>query len=816
MDPTIRDMPLSIRLFWRTLRGPEGWLAILTVLSIASSVALTTAMEMSSRSAGLQVEQTARAMIGSAKLEISAGSVGVAEHVLDDVRAEQGVLAASPMMSARVFLAEQRLVINVIGLDFLADEQVRPNSVSRHGVQIRDPLLLLAQPNSIVVTQQLLRRLGLEASWQRGESPKLQVRAAGTPAELSVEGILNAGGIAAAFGGQVAVADVYALQKLMNRQGWFDRIDVVPQPGQDVDALASRLSTRLSGVATVRPSTTRSQFFEEVLYVLRIGVFIIAAAGIAVSGLLTYASMMQWVDHQRRQLATLRAVGMGAGRVQRRVFFEASLLASIGTFLGVGGGLLLARPVFARISAFSAFPSGENLVELSARPFTFVLAVVVGLSCALAGSVAPARRAGKRFLVDSLDVDLHTRTVASRAFILPGVLLVLAAASFFHWLFHPPAVFRLAALFASSLAFLISLTPSYPSLLRSTLSWVQQPYPRLANMVGRGLCARPLSFAVAVTAFAGLLAALICTALMLASMEDASDDWINARYPDATFITAGPPLDGERQELLTAETMRAIRATPGVSAIDEQYWFGRTMLFRGEEVPIIAQTMSVVASKGDMTSVGQSPFELAKKLEAGGIAVSVQFAKRFGVNVGDELTLDSSQGPVRLPVEGLFKDFGGTVGLLLMDLRIFDLHWNRAGAWGAVVWIDGEKGPVIDAIRSRVSSQDLFFTDTTELRRLNREQLARLTDVVSAVGGLLALLGGFSVTILLIGVIAERRRDFALLRASGLDRGSLVRLVLADAAVIGVIASLAGFGMGVLCARPWMDILRETYGWVVE
>lgn len=819
MDSDVRDLPLWLRLLWRTLRGPEGWLAILTVLSVGSSVALTTALEMSSRSARLQLERTAQAMTGSAKLEISAGSVGIAEHVLDDVRAEPGVLAASPMISAKVGLADQRFAINVVGLDLLADEQVRPNSVSRHGVQVRDPLRLIAQSNSVVVTERLLDRLGLAAAWGRGETPIVRVRAGGAESVLAVQGLLDPIGIAAAFGGQVAVMDIYALQKLTHREGWFDRIDVVPAPNEEVDALSTRLSSRLQGIATVRRSRLRTQFLDEVLDMMRTWVLVVAGAGVVVSSLLTYASMTQWVDRQRRQLATLRAVGMEAARVQRRVFLEASLLAAIGTAAGVGSGLLLARPVFSAISAYSVFPAGEDLVELAVRPTTFVLAILVGILCGISGSIIPARRAGQRFLLDAVDreVELSSTRPSSATLVAVPLLVLFIVAISSHLLLKTGAVLRLATLFAASLTLMISLTSVYPRVLRAATASFQRFLPQLANMIGRSFCARPLSFAVAMTAFSGLIAALICVDLSLASMEGASDDWVNARYPNATYITAGPPADGERRELLTPETMRAIRDTPGISSVDEQYWYGRTMLFRGEEVPIIVQTMSVVAEHGNITSVGQSPRDLGRSLTQGGVAVSLQFARRFGVSVGEELELDTADGPVSLPVVGLFKDFGGTTGLLVMDIGTFDAHWSRAGAWGAVVWIEGVREAVIESIRARAgASQDLFFTDSGELRRLNREQLAGLTEVVKAVGGLLALLGGFSVTILMVGTIAERRRDFAVLRAAGLYRGALVSLVLADATLFALFASVFGVAISLVCARPSMDIGREAFGWVVE
>src|SRR5258706_1749533 len=104
-------------LLWGRVRSPEGRLAPLTALSIAVSVPLATGLEMSSRSAQLELERTANAMAGAARVEVTAGNVGVAEAVLDEVRAVPGVVAASPLISAKLRLVGQTFVVNAIGVD---------------------------------------------------------------------------------------------------------------------------------------------------------------------------------------------------------------------------------------------------------------------------------------------------------------------------------------------------------------------------------------------------------------------------------------------------------------------------------------------------------------------------------------------------------------------------------------------------------------------------------------------------------------------------------------------------------------------------
>jgi ABC-type lipoprotein release transport system permease subunit len=263
--------------------------------------------------------------------------------------------------------------------------------------------------------------------------------------------------------------------------------------------------------------------------------------------------------------------------------------------------------------------------------------------------------------------------------------------------------------------------------------------------------------------------------------------------------------------------MRLIRATPGVQAVDERYMGMATVLFRGTEVDLVARSMSAVAEFGQISSLGKTSSELARELTNGGVALSIGFAKKFGIHDETEVVLDTSQGPVSFPIKGFFEDFAGSGGSILLDIGTFDSHWKRSGASSAIVWADSLHGDVMEAIRQRVGeSQYLFFADLAAIQSYNRRVIGVFSGALRGIAGFVASLGGFAVAILLLGIVAERRRDFALLRAAGASPWQLTFLVLADATVVGLSASATGLVLGLVCATPTTDVLREMYGWMLE
>ena len=85
---------------------------------------------------------------------------------------------------------------------------------------IDDPLVFLAQPDSLIVTKTFAEERGLKLNSQ------LPMRTMAGERVFTVRGIMKPGGLASAFGGNLAVMDIYAAQKVFGRGRKFDRIDI--------------------------------------------------------------------------------------------------------------------------------------------------------------------------------------------------------------------------------------------------------------------------------------------------------------------------------------------------------------------------------------------------------------------------------------------------------------------------------------------------------------------------------------------------------------------------------------------------------------
>src|SRR5579885_731370 len=81
---------------------------------------------------------------------------------------------------------------------------------------------------------------------------------------FTVRGIMKPGGLTSAFGGNLAIMDVYAAQKVFGRGRRFDRIDLAVKPGARVEDVQHKLAALLGPGFQVESPSARGQEFESI------------------------------------------------------------------------------------------------------------------------------------------------------------------------------------------------------------------------------------------------------------------------------------------------------------------------------------------------------------------------------------------------------------------------------------------------------------------------------------------------------------------------------------------------------------------------
>jgi len=235
--------------------------SVLTTTGIMLGVAVFVGMHTANRSVLRALHRTVDRIAGATQLQVTAGETGFDEEVLERVQGLAEVRVAVPVVEAVVntgLPAQGNLL--VLAVDMTGDRSLRRYDLeSGEEAIIDDPLVFLAQPDSLIVTREFAGRNGLAIG------SRVPMRTMVGERLFTVRGIMKSGGLTSAFGGNLAVMDVYAAQFVFGRGRKFDRIDLALKDGVTLEEGRRAIETLLGPGFQADPPSSRWQQFESVL-----------------------------------------------------------------------------------------------------------------------------------------------------------------------------------------------------------------------------------------------------------------------------------------------------------------------------------------------------------------------------------------------------------------------------------------------------------------------------------------------------------------------------------------------------------------------
>src|SRR5436190_370176 len=383
-----------LRMARRFTRGSAARLA-LTVLAVAWGVALVAGVWLATRAVLRAFVEVIDTMAGRAALEVVAGEGGLfPEGVAATVGTVPGIEAAVPSVKGAAY-ADGGELLTVYGVDLTGDA---PERVYGARLELDDPLVFLARPDSIALARPFAAAHGLAL----GDRFELA-----TPAgrrNFTLRGLLDAEGVARAYGGNVAVMDLFAAEELFTRRGFITGADVVVAPDAAVREVAEVIVALLPAGLRVEAPAQRQADLRRVTDSLGVALQALGLFGLVAAFLLTFNRLSTVFEERAWQLGVLRAVGLRTGAVWRALLGESLLVGAAGVALGIPFGLGLGRllvPVIATASAVA-----NKLVAppaaLAPEPGVLLVAGALGLVTAVLAAVLPAWRSARVAVAETM------------------------------------------------------------------------------------------------------------------------------------------------------------------------------------------------------------------------------------------------------------------------------------------------------------------------------------------------------------------------------------------------------------------------------
>lgn len=596
-----------------------------------------------------------------------------------------------------------------------------------------------------------------------------------------------------------------AQRQLLGSPDVFSHVSVTAGPGVSDLQLKQNVAKALDGSAAYKLQTQKEaadadkDSMGSFLDVMKYAMLGFAGIAFLVGIFLIVNTFSMLVAQRTREIGLMRAIGSSREQVNRSVLLEAVLLGIVGSILGVGAGIGLAVGLMKVMGAIGMELSTGDLTLSWTTP---VVGLALGIIVTVLAAYIPARRAGKVSPMAALR-DAGTPADAKSGWIRAGIGLVVTGAGFaaLWWTTQVDkasdgSAFLGLGVVLSLIGFII-IGPLLAGVVVRALSAVLLrffgPVGRLAE---RNALRNPRRTGATGAALMIGLALVACLSVVGSSMVASATDELD-KSVGADFI-----VQSANGQLIVPQAAEALAAAPGIDHLTHYKVLSASLTGpdgkkKDEHVtaadPTYQQDVRREVLSGD----------LAKAYGEDAMSVGSDYAEAHHIEVGDTITVAfKSGGRAKLKVAAITSDDTSLdQGAMYMSIATAQRHVSADEMPQNMMMFakakDGEEKAAYAALKSAIVKYPQYkVQNQADFKQDLKDQIGQLLNVVYGLLALAIIVAVLGVVNTLALSVVERTREIGLMRAIGLSRRQLRRMIRLESVVIALFGALLGLGLG--------------------
>jgi putative ABC transport system permease protein len=666
--------------------------------------------------------------------------------------------------------------------------------------------------------------------------------------KFELVGVARYGSIDSLGNASFAVFTIPAAQDFLDREGQYDAISAAAVEGASEDELVAAIEPVLPESAEVVSATAEAaEAVDEVNEFTAIfRYFLLAFAGIAlfVGAFVIFNTFSITVAQRTREFATLRTIGASRRQVLGSVILESLIIGFLASLIGLGLGVLLAEGIEGLFRSLGVeLPTADRVFALR----TVIVALAVGVGITLVAGLFPAIRATRVPPIAAVreGATLPKSRLAPFVPWIAGLVVLLALVLLGRAMFVDElgtgdrllsiavgvlllflGVAMLSSHVVRPLAVISSPVGRWAAFAFTVLAW---PFFLLPYWLQRYGAFGPGSTAGRVGAFVGgaLLNPFLLPLVLLMWLRRALTRWepewpmeFPSVVPDRVAARTGGE-NARRNPSRTAE----IAADYVVTSLDGYTPFVAAAgdALAASPVPeVVTSVRSDAGLVNDVTTEvgGIAPDTIAEAyvfdwregddsvlatMGTTKAVVSANYAEDHDLSVGDALTLRSTADrSAEVTVAGTFEPppFYPLIESVNVSTELFDELYDRPRNRWTWANVPGEPN---EADRAQMEAAIAGFPDTqleTREEWIERED-ADFNSFISFLYVMLTLavfVSIFGMINTLVLSVYERTREIGMLRAVGMTRRQVRRMIRQESIITALIGAAVGLPLGIFLA----------------
>ena len=587
-----------------------------------------------------------------------------------------------------------------------------------------------------------------------------------------------------------AITDIGVAQRLLGREGLIDRLLVAPQQPLNRPPLA------LIAPDLVQSAPQGGSDVARLTDSFHLNLTAFGLLSFAVGLFIVHGAIGLAFEQRRAMIRTLRALGAPLRQLIALMVVELAALALVGGIIGVAMGYVVAAALLPDVAATLRGLYGADMSgQLALRPAWWLSGLAIAMAgTAVAGAGALWSLARMPLLASAQPQAWVVARQGRGLAVASGLLLALSAAV---------AIWGhgLLAGFAMLGTLLIGGALALPPILSLVL--------QLGEVRARGPVAQWFwadtrqqvpGLSLALMALLLAMAANVGVSTMVSSFRLAFTGFLDQRLASEIYVSAKDVAQAKAIARLDDELVDAVLPILSV----DQTVAGHTAEMYG------ARDHATYRDNWKFLRAVPNVWDALARGE--GVLVNEQLYRRAGLDLGAAVPVAPG---VKLPVLGIYGDYGNPVGQVILTESLFRRLFPDVAALRFGLRLNPAKIDNLRAtLRDEFGVEDTAIIDQASIKALSLAVFERTFIVTTALNILTLAVAGFAILMSLLTLAAMRLPQLAPVWALGLTRRKLALLDLVRAVVLATLTGALALPLGLALAWALLAVVNvEAFGW---
>ena len=510
-----------------------------------------------------------------------------------------------------------------------------------------------------------------------------------------------------------------------------------------------------------------------------LALYIAGFLGIALSAFIIFNSLYVSIKERKSEFAVLKTIGYTPGQLQTMVLSEIFLLSIIGTVFGLLFGFGLAIGLKTLIFMIYGVQSNSSMILTTG----LIVSVMAGLLIPLLASWYPIYKVGKVSVIETLKENKAKTNRKNKWFGIIGVLLIISSFFIKHLILVLPLMIGIVLVFP----YLFTL-----------FSFLLKGIYRLAFRFLGDMAIRNLNRNIGRTSMTSVI---LCLGIAMIVLMSSLNSAILQSYERVIHDSYGGNLDIMFHHI-EEEDLDKIKGTEGVADAETYSLQGIVWNMDGEKrmLPIFGVGSEWIDQFPLFSVANGTHREMIKNLKRDEIILDKISYGVWGGKIGDSITLGTLDGEKSFKVAGVVDTMKNSGYSAFMKEEHFKENFGVKYERNILVIKDEQTSPlqlrenIYDQFGERI--EDMWGPE--DWVSMIGGTITESFSIINALVVLGIIVSGIGITNTLLINIMERVREIAMMRAVGVTRSQIIKMILLEGFGIGFAATIIGILFGIL------------------